>query len=181
MYRLVVTLCLALVTALAGSPATAEPSKSECEGLMKALAEAQGAYNRALTAWKQATVKTIQAEAAVAEIDGKLKKNDRLIIAKTSELAAAEADQAACEAAAGGGPLAPLVDCSKVPGRISKAKKEIADLEAANEALEEERASRQQVVAQREEEQAAAHAAERQAWAALEAAKKAAAGCHLSV
>jgi chromosome segregation ATPase len=165
----VIVLALTLVTA------SAQPSN--CDDLMKAVNEAQSAYNKALGAWRQATVKVIQAVAAVAEAEAKIKANDKAQIAAIGALEAAKADQAACESAAKGGSLAPLADCSKVADRISKAEKDYAALGEANKTLEENLKNKQQEVEDREQDATNAHAVERQAWATLEAAKKAAAGC----
>lgn len=148
-----------------------------CEALRAAVNQAQTAYNKALGAWKQATVKVIQAEQAVKNVQDRLNANDKAQMQVIRELEAAKADQAACANTSQNGPLAPLVDCAKVQGRINKAEKDLAALEAKNQQLEAELRSKQQEVEDREEDAANAHAAERQAAVALEQAKAAAAGC----
>ena len=168
-------LCWMMVLGWGMTSAAQEPGN--CEALKAAVNQAQTAYNKALGAWKQATVKVIQAEQAVTNVKDRLNKNDKAQIQVIKELEAAKADQATCAKASQDGPLAPLVDCSKVQGRINKAEKDLAALEAKNKQLEEELRSKQQEVEEREEDAANAHAAERQAAAALEKAKAAAAGC----
>jgi len=171
-------LCV-VVSALALASAAARPSN--CEALLRALGEAESAHNKALGVWKQATTKVSQAEYAVSVLVDKLKANDKAQIAAIRILEAAKADQALCESAKGTN-LAPLndVDCAKVPGRISQAEKNLAGLEEAHKTLEDDLQKKEQEVEDREQEAAAAHAAEIQAWAALEAAKKAAAGCYIA-
>ena len=171
-------LCV-VVSALALASAAARPSN--CEALLQALREAENAHSKALGAWKQATTKVIQAEYAVKELVAKLKANDKAQIAAIRILEAAKADQAICESAKGTD-LAPLnaVDCANVPGRISQAEKNLASLEEAHKTLEDDLKKKEQEVEDREQEAAAAHAAEIQAWAALEAAKKAAADCYIA-
>ncbi len=170
-------LCAVAVTTLTLTAATSQ--KSKCEGLIKAVADAQAAHAKAVGAWKQATVKVSQAEAAAKEAAAKLKANDKAQLAAIRTLEAARADQAACASAEKDGRLAPLIDCSKVADRISKAEADLAGLEAANKALEDDLEEKNQQVEDREQDAANAHAAERQAWAALEAAKRAAAGCRI--
>lgn len=179
MRRAFLPLCLCAVAVTTLTLTAATPQKNKCEGLLKAVADAQTAYGKALGAWKQATVKVIQAEAAAKEAAARLKANDKAQIAAVGTLEAAKADQAACASAEKDGKLAPLIDCSKVADRVRKAEADLARLEAANEALEDDLKRKEQQVEDREQDAANAHAAERQAWADLEAAKRAAAGCKI--
>lgn len=168
-------LCWMLVPVWGMTSAAEEPG--DCKALREAVNRAQTACNKAVGAWKQATVRVIQAEQAVKNVQNRLNTNDKAQIKVIRELEAAKADQATCANTSQDGPLAPLVDCSKVQARINKAEKELAELEAKNKELEEELRAKQQEVEEREDDAANAHAAERQAWAALEQAKAAAAGC----
>jgi chromosome segregation ATPase len=167
---------LPLVIASLLLPAIAQ-QKSKCAELLKAVAEAQGEYNRAAAAWKRATIELGQAETSVKNINAKLKANFSKLTKAEAALDAARDDQAECEKAEKDN-LAPLhIDCSKVPGRVQKAEKDVADAKATEAKLEADLKNAEAEVEAREEANAAAHAAERQAWAKLEAAKKAAAGC----
>ena len=109
-------LCLMLFAPMCISICAAEES-GNCEALRAAVNQAQTAYNKALGAWKQATVKVIQAEQAVTNVKDRIKTNDKTQIQVIRDLQAAEADQAACANNSQNGPLAPLVDCAKVQGR----------------------------------------------------------------
>lgn len=155
-------LCLMLFAPMCISICAAEE-----EALRAAVNQAQTAYNKALGAWKQATVKVIQAEQAVANVKDRINKNDKAHIQVIRDLQAAEADQGACANNSQNGSLAPLVDCAKVQGRIDKAQKDLAALEARNKQLEAELRDKEQAVEDRAEDAANAHAAERQASTAL--------------
>lgn len=136
-------------------------------------------YNKALGAWRQATVKVIQAEGEVKSLNTSLKNNDRDQIKAETELAAAKADPTACAGtdASSNGPLAPLVDCAKEQGKVNKAEQNLATLEAKHQQMEEQLRSKEQEVEDLQDAAVKAHAAEQAAWAALNEAKAAAPGC----
>lgn len=158
-------------------PAAARPQNNNCDALMKALAVAQGDYNRAVAAWRQAGTRLSQAEAKVKNINSELKRLDNTLIRLEAALDQAMDDKADCDKAERDGSLAPLHDCAGVPARVAKARKDLADAQATHEKLLADLAKAEAEVEQREDENASAHAAERQAWGVLEDAKRAAAGC----
>lgn len=172
-----VALVWCLLMMLGWIPISAAEQPGNCAELLAKQNNAQADYDNALSAWRQADSKISQAEREVAKVNDTIKQNDKAQIQLLRDLQAAEADQAACANASQNGPLAPLTDCSKVQSRIDKAQKDLAMLEEKNQQLEAELREKEQAMEDREDDSAKAHAAERAAWAALNKAKAAAAGC----
>lgn len=172
-----INFCILILTFLIPLSGFADPSN--CKDLLKALAVAQTDYNKAVGAWRQATVRASQADWALSLIKGRLEANDKKQAIAEQEFASAQADLVTCQNAEenDNGSLAPLIDCKAVPGRISKAKNDIAACELQRKKLVGELEAAQEKLEQKEDEAAAAHAVERATWGKLEEAKAAASEC----
>ena len=168
-----IAVLLIVVAALANA---AIPQKSPCDGVIAALGKAQGDYNKARSARLKAEGDFNRSQNNLKSIDARIKTNETQQSKAEAVLDQLREEQARCENA--NGDLAPLSgNCATVQARIDKAKKDIATLRADHGKLEDQRTAAQMDVERNERELAARRAAESAALAALELAKKTAAGC----
>ena len=150
--------------------------KTSCDGVIAALGKAQGDYNRARSALIKAEGDLNRAKNNVKSIATKIKANEAQQSKAETALDQLKEEQARCENA--NGPLAPLSgNCATVQSRIDKANKDIAALRAEHGRLEDQRTAAEMDVERNEREFTAKQTAEATALAALEQAKKNAAGC----
>ncbi len=175
---LTITYCLLLLISVAvtslGFGANAQ--KNPCDGVIAALGRAQGDYNRARSARIVAEGNLNRAKNNVNSIASRIKANEAQQNKAEALLDQLKEEKARCDNA--NGPLAPLSgNCTTVQARIDKAKKDIDALRAANQKLEDQRLAADMDVERYERELAAKRAAESAALAALDKAKKDAAGC----
>ena len=165
------------LTAIASLGASAAPRLSgPCDGLIAALGRAQGEYNKARSARIVAEGDLNRAKGRVNSIVAKIKANEAQQSTAEAQLDKIKEEKARCENS--NGPLAPLSGpCTTVQARIDKAKKDIAALRAAHQQMEDQRQAADMDVERTERSLAAKRVAEAAALAALEKAKKDAAGC----
>lgn len=164
--------------ATVGSLVTAAAMRVDgpCDGLIAALGRAQGEYNKARSARIVAEGDLNRAKGRVNSIVAKIKANEAQQSKAEAQLDRLKEEKARCENSQG--PLAPLSGpCTTVQARIDKAKKDIDALRAAHQQLEDQRLAADMDVERNEKQLAAKRAAESAALAALEKAKKDAAGC----
>jgi hypothetical protein len=156
---------------------TTVAQKNNCRTLLEELTRAQKNYDTSVGVWKQATAKVTQAEFELGEVRKKLNDNDKKDREAMAALEKAQADQKTCDSTNPKDPVAPLLDCAAVPGRIQRAQQEMAEAKIANAKLEAEEQKWKAEIERREEAVVAAHQEERNAWRALEAARDAYAQC----
>ena len=169
MRRVPLFVCLCGVAAMALTLTAASPQSSKCDGLNKDLAAAQTQYNKAVGAWKQATVKTIQAQATLDAIDKRLATNQGFIDSTKTSLEEANTLLKQCDDAV----PAPLDGCSRYTDRIKVLNDRMASLAKSRDSLMDERKANELHMETCEQNEADARAAERAAQAALEKAKAA--------
>lgn len=164
------------LAAVASMALAAIPQKNPCDGLIAALARAQGDYNKARSARIKAEGDFNRAKNNVRSIVAKIKANEAQQSKAEAVLDQLREEQARCDNA--NGDLAPLSgNCASVPARIDKAKKDIATLRAEHGRLEDQQTAAEMDVERNERDFEAKQAAEAVALAALDKAKKDAAGC----
>jgi len=177
--RKTLTACLVLLMSagvITTLVVTAAPQKDKCDALMAAVARAQDAYNRARAARVGAERDLNRARNQVTSIVAKIKANEAQQSKAEAALDKLKEEQARCENT--NGDLSPLSgNCATVQTRIDRAKKDIAALRATHDQLMDQRQAADMDVERTERDLAAKQAAESAAQAALEQAKRDAAGC----
>lgn len=153
---------------------TATPQKN-CDGLIAALGRAQGEFNKARAQRIAAEGDLNRARNRVSSIVAKIKANEAQQSKAEAALDKLKEEQASCSTDSNLAPLTP--NCATVQARIDRAKKDIAALRAVHQQLEDQRLAADMDVERNEQALAARRSAESAALAALEKAKKDAAGC----
>lgn len=167
---------LALLVALSLGAAV-HGQKPDCARLLEELKAAQTQSAKAESNWRQAADRMANAQRRVADINSELSKINGDLVRAELELESAQSDAQHCEKARSDPNMAPLIDCSKVPQRLSSAKEKVTELRANSERLQQELKDLEKQVEKLEDASAAAHAEERTAAVALENARLAYAKC----
>jgi chromosome segregation ATPase len=174
MRQMIISVSLACVLAVGfANPATAQ--KKDCKALLKAVATAQGEYDKASAAFKKADTTLKQAEAALENVQRRIDTNTKAQKTVKDGLDEVDRLQKACASP----DLGALEDCAKLPARRKALEDRLSVLKAERKGLDVDLKAHQDRVEAFESDLAGARATAEKAKAALDKAKADAEGCKI--